>query len=206
MYFDVPDGIIAPHLSGDISELIAIVSLRGGSRVMGGLSVRGRANVPVGDWSDDFTFIVGDRHYRSLSSVTQFLSLPVSKYHSIDATISELRLEAEDRDKLLGWVLEAAKRSSIAVDSAHRRTFAGICAALRNSELYELICDQQRDKFTMVNVLDRLRFRSANRCDISAELKFVASHFDDFLPRPRTLTALPFSFLLRDYWPRISED
>jgi hypothetical protein len=47
----------------------------------------------------------------------------------------------------------------------------------------------------MDNVLDRLRFRSANRCDISAELEFVASHFDDFLPRPQPLTALPFSFL-----------
>jgi hypothetical protein len=149
---------------------------------------------------------VGDRQYRCPSSVAQFLSLPVSKHHSIDAAISELRLEAEDRDKLLDWVLEAAKGNSIAVDSAHRRTFAGICTTLWNSELYELICGQQRDEFTMVNVLDRVRFRSANRCDISAELKFIASHFDDFLPRPRTLTALPFPFLLRDYWPRISED
>jgi hypothetical protein len=47
----------------------------------------------------------------------------------------------------------------------------------------------------MENVVDRLRFRSANQCDISAELKFVASHFYAFLPRPQTLTALPFSLL-----------
>jgi hypothetical protein len=47
----------------------------------------------------------------------------------------------------------------------------------------------------MENVLDLLRFRSATQCDISAELEFVASHFDGFLPRPQTLTALPFSLL-----------
>jgi hypothetical protein len=47
----------------------------------------------------------------------------------------------------------------------------------------------------MDNVLNRLRFRSANRCNISAELEFVASHFDDFLPHHQTWTTLPFSFL-----------
>jgi hypothetical protein len=48
----------------------------------------------------------------------------------MDATISELRLEVEDGDGLFGSVLEAAKGGSIAVDSAHRRTFVAICTAL----------------------------------------------------------------------------
>jgi hypothetical protein len=47
----------------------------------------------------------------------------------------------------------------------------------------------------MDNVLDRLRFLSGTRCDISAELEFVASHFSDFMRLPQTLTTLPFSFL-----------
>jgi hypothetical protein len=205
---EIPDGIIA-HLtrecrgnvhdrrqSGHLGELFAVVGLRGGSRVTGGLSARGLANGPVGDWSDHFTFIVGDRHYRCPSSVAQFLSPRVSKLHSIDATISELRLEVEDRDKLFGLVLEAAKGNSIAADSDHRGTFEGTCAALWNSELCEFVCDQQRDDFTMDNVLDRLRFRSANRSDISAELEFFVSHFRNFLPHhPQTLTTLSFSFL-----------
>jgi hypothetical protein len=78
---DVPDGIIAhltrecrgnvhdPHQSGHLGELFAVVGLRGGSRVTGGLSARGLANGPVGDWSDHLTFIMGDRHYRCPSSV-----------------------------------------------------------------------------------------------------------------------------------------
>jgi hypothetical protein len=53
----------------------------------------------------------------------------------IDATISELRLEVEDRDNFFGSVLKAARGGRIAVDSAHRPTFVAICAALWNSEL-----------------------------------------------------------------------
>jgi hypothetical protein len=84
------------------------------------LSARGLANVAVGGWSEDLSFIVGDHRYRCPSSVAQFLSPRVSKLHSIDATINELRLEIEDRDELFGPVSESAGGSRIAVDSAQR--------------------------------------------------------------------------------------
>jgi hypothetical protein len=38
---DMPEGLIAPGLSGHRSELIAVVGLRGGSRMTGGLSAPG---------------------------------------------------------------------------------------------------------------------------------------------------------------------
>jgi hypothetical protein len=114
---DVPDGIIAPGLSSHLDELIAVVGLRGGSRVTGGLSARGLANVAVRDWSDDFTFIIGNRRYRCRSSVAPFLSPRVSKLHLIDTTISELRLEVEDRDNFFSSVLEAGGGGCIPVDS-----------------------------------------------------------------------------------------
>jgi hypothetical protein len=113
----------------------------------------------------------------------------------IDATISELKLEVEDGDGLFGSVLKAVGSSSIAVDSAHRRTFARICPALCNSELYRSVYDELGDEVTMEDVVDRLRFWSATRCDISAELEFIRSHFCDFLPRPDALNALPFSLI-----------
>jgi hypothetical protein len=47
----------------------------------------------------------------------------------------------------------------------------------------------------MENVLDRLRFLSATRSDISTELEFIASHFYDFLRRRDALNALPFSMI-----------
>jgi hypothetical protein len=193
--FDIPDGIIAPALSSRLGELIAVVGLRGGSNVTGGLSAPGLASIAVRDWSDDFTFILGDHHYRCPSSVAQFLSPLVSKLHLIDATISELRLEVKDRDNFFGSVLEAARGGRIAVDSAHRPAFVAICAALWNSELYESVCGQLSDEITIENVLDRIRFLSATRCDISTELEFIVSHFYDFLRRPDALKALPFSMI-----------
>jgi hypothetical protein len=48
--------------------------------------------------------------------VAQLLSLRVSKLQSIDATISELKLEVEDPDELFGSGLESAGNSSITVD------------------------------------------------------------------------------------------
>jgi hypothetical protein len=117
-------GPAALSSSSEISELIAVVGIRGGSMVSGRLSARGLANVAVGGWSDDFSFIVGDHRYRCQSYVARFLSPQVSMLHSIDATINELRLEVEDRDELFGSVLKSAGGSSIAVDSVHRRTFA----------------------------------------------------------------------------------
>jgi serine/threonine protein kinase len=105
---DVPEGIIPPGLSSHLGELIAVLGLRGGSSVIGGLSVRGLANVALRAWSDDFTFIIGNHHHRCQSSIAQFLSPRVSKLQSIDATISELRLEVADGEELFGSVLEAA--------------------------------------------------------------------------------------------------
>jgi hypothetical protein len=99
-------GIDVPGVSVHLGELIAVVGLRGGSRVTGGLSAPGRANVAVHDRSDDFPFLIGDHRCLCPSSVARFLSPRVSKLHWIDATISELRLEAEDGDELLGSVLE----------------------------------------------------------------------------------------------------
>jgi hypothetical protein len=136
---------------------------------------------------------VGDHRYRCRSSVAQFLSRRVAKLHSIDATISELRLEVEDQDTLSGSALEAAGGGSITLDSDHRRTLLAICAAPWNSELYESVCGQLSDEVTMENVVDRLQFLSTTRCDISAEVEFIASHFHDFLCCCDALNTVPFS-------------
>jgi hypothetical protein len=68
-------------LSSNFRELIAVVCLRYGSRVMGGLSEPALANVAVRDSSDDFTLTIGGHCYRCQSSVPQFSSARVSKFH-----------------------------------------------------------------------------------------------------------------------------
>jgi hypothetical protein len=47
----------------------------------------------------------------------------------------------------------------------------------------------------METVIDRLEFLSVTRCDISAELEFIASHFCDFLRLPDALNGLSFSVI-----------
>jgi hypothetical protein len=47
----------------------------------------------------------------------------------------------------------------------------------------------------MENVLDRLGFLSATRCDISTEIESVASRFCDFLCHPEAFKSLPFSMI-----------
>jgi hypothetical protein len=191
-----PPTLGAPRLTNSFDELIAVVALRGGgSNVTGWLSTRGLANVRIGDWSNDFTFIVGDHRYQCRSSVAQFLSPRISTLHWADATADELRLEVEDGDGLFASVLKAARGGRIAVDSAHRQTFAAICAALMNSELYRCAYPDLSDKVTMENVVDRLEFLLATRCDISPELEFIASHFYDFLCRREALKDLPFPMI-----------
>jgi hypothetical protein len=182
----------ARGLFTDLGELIAVVGLRARSRGTGGLSVQGLKNVAVRDSCDEFTFIVGGHRYPCSSSLAQFLSPRVAELHSVDDMIDEIRIGVEDPDELFGVVLEAVRGGSITVDSAYRLMFWAICTALWNLELYESICGQLGSEVMMENVIDRLRFLWATRCDIYTELEFIASHFCDFLCRPDALKALPF--------------
>jgi hypothetical protein len=169
--------------------------------VTGGLSAQVLADVAVRDWSDDFTFVIGDHRYWCQSSVAQFLSPQVSKLHWMDLMISELRLEVDDRDSLFDSVLKAAAGGNIAVDSAHRRTFASICAALYNSGLCKYVSGQLSDEVPIGNVLDGLEFLSATRCGNFTGLEFIASDFSDFLRRLDALNTVPFSGFCRVLLP-----
>jgi hypothetical protein len=71
---------------------VAVVRLRGGSKVTGELSGRGLGNVWVRDSCDEFTFVVGGRRYRC----PEFLSPRVCHLHCSDPTIDEITLEVDD--------------------------------------------------------------------------------------------------------------
>jgi hypothetical protein len=122
-----PQSQEAPGRLSDFSELTAVLCLRDGSRVTRNLSVLGLVNVVIPDWSHEFMFVVGDHHYRSRSSVAQFLSPRVSSLHWIDATISEVRLEVEGGDKFVlvpCWKLQEAALQLIQFSGQPLRRFA----------------------------------------------------------------------------------
>jgi hypothetical protein len=89
-------------------------------------------------------------------------------------TIDELKIDVEDPDELFGAMLEAALCGNIMVNSGHRLTLLAICAALGNPELPESIWNQLGDDAMRENVVDRLRFLSATRCNISREVNWPA--------------------------------
>jgi hypothetical protein len=177
------------------AELTAVVRLRGGSSVTRALSGRGLGNIWMKDSYEEFTFFIDGRRYRCPSLVAEFLSPRVCHLHCSDPTIDEIMLEVEDRGELFGLVLEAARGGGITINSGNRLMCGMICAALWNSELCASVLRENGEAITMVNVLDRLEFLSASRCDISAELEFISSHFSDFSRQSNPLTALPFSLL-----------
>jgi hypothetical protein len=139
---------------------MTVIRLLAGSRVTVRLSARGLTNVAVLDCSDELMFIIGDHRYRCPLSVAQFLSPRVSTPHSIDATISELKFEFENGGELFGPVFKTTRGGSIVVDSAHRQTFAEICASLWNSELYRSVFPDLDDQVKIEDVIDHARFLS----------------------------------------------
>jgi hypothetical protein len=174
-------------------DLIAVVGLRGGSMATATLSVRGLRDVIVRPSDDEFTFILGDRLYCCPSIVAEFLSPRVCGILSIDATATELMIEVTDGNEMFELLLDAARGCDVSKskDSATWTKFICMCGALCNSELYE----SKPDEVTIENAVDRIRFLSTNRCDISSELEFISSHFCDFLRRSDNLVTLSFSVI-----------
>jgi hypothetical protein len=99
------------------------------------------------------------------------------------------------RVELFGSVFESAGGVNIAVDSAHWRTFVGICAVLCNSKPYGTVCAEFGNVVPMENVNDHLQFLLTTECGISTLLEFIASHFYDFLCRRNVLNILPFPMI-----------
>jgi hypothetical protein len=90
------------------------------------------------------------------------------------------------------WQLQKAAASQlIRLTDEHLRHFALLCGVQR----FESVCGQLGNTIRMRNAVGRLRFLSTTRCNISAELEFIASHFYDFLRRPDALKTLPFSLI-----------
>jgi hypothetical protein len=70
-----------------------------------GLSAKGLLNVPRNVYEDDFTFIVGDSHYKCPSMFAAFLSRRIGSLQSIDPTIREYQISTTDPHKYFSKLL-----------------------------------------------------------------------------------------------------
>jgi hypothetical protein len=65
-------------------------------RIEVGLSAKGLINVPRNVYENDFTFIVGDLHYKCPSVFAVCLSHRIGSLQSIDPTILEFHISIKD--------------------------------------------------------------------------------------------------------------
>jgi hypothetical protein len=124
-----------------------------------GLSAKGLINVPRNVYENDFTFIVGDSHYKCPSVFAAFLSRRIGSLQSIDPTIHEFHISTKDPHNYISKIVYLSSGLTISVDLDDKdfSTFIGdVSGELLTGELYEQINGAIEGDLTVSNVLDRL--------------------------------------------------
>jgi hypothetical protein len=137
------------------------------------LSAKGLKNIQMNEYENDFTFIVGGFRHSCPRFVAQFISPRVSRLHSIDDTISTLEIAVEDNGRNFSQLLSGL----IDISSSTKIFLISISAALENTELYLSV----QDELSVCNIIDRLLCLSSFGSDVSVELEFFASHFNEII-------------------------
>jgi hypothetical protein len=156
------------------------------------LSTKGFENIPISAYEENFTFLVGDAKYPCPSFVADFMSPRISQLHSIDLTVTEFRINAEDSEAF-SQLFSMMRGRAMTVDSSNRLSLLSICRQLLNAELFHAINSQLPEELTTENVLDRLKFLHAAQSDFQSEVSFISAHFDAF--RDSDLCQLDFPVL-----------
>jgi hypothetical protein len=145
------------------------------------LTAKGLENIPRHEARNDFTFYVGDFRYTCPWYVADFLSPKICQLHQIDPWLDEFDIESADPNHLFTEFLSLAQGRSFALTECDREFFSRVCRELRNGELLFSIIDHFEGDLAVSNVLNRLEIRTEFGMPVDRELKFLSSHFHDFL-------------------------
>jgi hypothetical protein len=83
------------------------------------ISASGLANIPQSESRNDFEFIVGNARYRCSLFVADFLSPLLCCLHSVDGTVSSIRISTKDSNSQFGEFLSLGRCSSLFVALRH---------------------------------------------------------------------------------------
>jgi hypothetical protein len=144
-----------------------------GSKTTVWLSAKGLKNIRIEEYEKDFTFVVGGFRHSCPRFVAEFISPRVSRLHSIDETISTLEITVEDSGGEFCQLLFG----SIEVSDSTKSFLMSIAAALENTELYLAV----REELSVCNIIDRLLCLSNFGSDMSSEVEFFGSHFNEII-------------------------
>jgi hypothetical protein len=107
------------------------------------------------------------------------MSPRIGQLHSVDPTVTELRINAED-SKAFSQLFSMVHGQAITVDSSNCSSLLSICRQLLNGELFAAINGQFSEEITVENVLDRLKFLQAAHFDFQSEVNFISAHLNAF--------------------------
>jgi hypothetical protein len=147
--------------------------------------------------TDDFTFLVGSRHYPCSSFCAKFLSPRVSESQLVDETLKAFSIQAEDSKKAFKDVFAIGHGEMVLISEEYLSTILSICEELWNAELYNASLGDLERWTTIETVFERIDFLSRMRGGLHRERGFIASHFHE-IPDPATVLKLLTSSMISE--------
>jgi hypothetical protein len=143
------------------------------------LSARGISNIVFAHQDPDFTFFVGHSCWRCPVVIAEFLSPKIARVRQSDATFDHYRIRRHGHAGDFRSFLSLGSGASVEITDDNRFFFWTLATQLENLEIQAMIIENLGDSFTLDNVQDRIRIKDSCELDCDAELRFLASHFDE---------------------------
>jgi hypothetical protein len=144
------------------------------------LSAKGLQNLPMSQYDNSFTFIVGGNRYSCPLVFAHFLSPRLCHLHTGDSTIRELEIETEDPHGYFSKVLSLGRGETIELVEDQKSFIQSIGAEFSNPELSFLSFLTISDDLSVETICSRLHSLSESGSTHTAESEFAASHFYEF--------------------------
>jgi hypothetical protein len=90
-----------------------------------------------------------------------------------------LLIDVDDKSNLFSSVVSLGRGDVFSVESSIRSAFLSICSELWNEELFNCVSNSHDKALTIDNVIDCMEHKRRMRRDMSNEIEFIASHFDE---------------------------
>ena len=134
-----------------------------------------------------FTFIVGEKEYRTTTPIAVFLSPRVSRLISIDAACETLCIDVDDRFGVFNLLLSLADGETLSVEENgldNRETFdvfVKLAHELENQELIAICGDiiDIDEPLSLANAVQQLTSHHSLSMSITEDVAFVASHLQE---------------------------
>jgi hypothetical protein len=144
------------------------------------LSAKGLQNLPINQYDNNFTFVVGDNRYSCPLVLAQFLSPRLCHLHTSDITIRELEIATEDPHGYFSKVLSLGRGEIVSLGDDEKLFVQSIGSEFSNPELSFLSFLTISEDVSMETICSRLHSLSESGSTHSAESEFAASHFYEF--------------------------